>query len=65
MRHLEDFTITEVLNYLTDEMGMEFGVSKKLAKKLIINAIAYNVVVEEIRNQISFLLEDEEEEEKR
>lgn len=63
MRHLEDFTITEVLNYLTDEMSMEFGVSKTMMKKLIINAIAYNVVVEEIRNQISFLLEDEDDEE--
>lgn len=63
MRHLEDFTITQVLNYLTDEMSAEFGVSKTMMKKLIINAIAYNVVVEEIRNQISFLLEDEEDEE--
>ena len=63
MRHLEDFTITQVLNYLTDEMSAEFGVSKTMMKKLIINAIAYNVVVEEIRNPLSFLLEDEEDEE--
>lgn len=35
----------------------EFGVSKSLAKKLLVNAIAYNVVVESIMEQVGFLLD--------
>lgn len=58
MANLENFTMSQVLDYLVNKQVEERGISKALAKKLIINAITYNVVVEEIDNQIDFLLEE-------
>lgn len=60
MRKLEDFTLKQVADYLINNIAEEKGISKSLAKKLFINAITYNVVVEEIRGQIDFLMEDDE-----
>lgn len=59
MRNLENFKMSDVINYLSDKVSDDFQVNKSLAKKLVINALLYNVVVEEIENQIRFLLEDE------
>ena len=59
MRELEDFTLKQVTDYLINNIAEEKGISKSLARKLFINAITYNVVVEEIRGQIDFLMEDE------
>ena len=59
MRNLENFKMSDVLNYLSDKVSDDFQVNKSLAKKLVINALLYNVVVAEIENQICFLLEDE------
>ncbi|MBO5112386.1 MAG: hypothetical protein J6C12_03460 [Lachnospiraceae bacterium] len=58
MKDLEDFTLKQVSDYLINEIAEEREISKALARKLFINAITYNVVVEEINNQIDFLLED-------
>lgn len=58
MKDLEDFTLKQVSDYLINEIAEERDISKTLARKLFINAITYNVVVEEINNQINFLLED-------
>lgn len=59
MRQLEDFTLKQVTDYLIDKIANEREIPKTLARKLFINAIAYNVVVEEIEDQIDFLLEEE------
>lgn len=59
MKQLEDFTLKWVSDYLIDEIAQEKEISKSLARKLFINAISYNVVVESIKEQIDFLLEDE------
>lgn len=59
MKELENFKMSDVLNYLSDKVAGDFEVSKAQAKKLIINAICYNVVVEEIENQIAYLLDEE------
>lgn len=58
MRELEDFTLKQVTDYLIEQIAEEREISKTLARKLFINAISYNVVVEEIKNQIVFLMED-------
>ncbi len=58
MKELEDFTLKQVTDYLIDQIAEEREISKTLARKLFINAITYNVVVEEINNQIDFLMED-------
>lgn len=59
MRELEDFTLKQVTDYLIDNIAKERNISKALARKLFINAISYNVVVEDINLQIDFLMEDE------
>lgn len=58
MKELENFTLKQVTDYLIDQIAEEKEISKTLARKLFINAISYNVVVEEIKNQIDFLMED-------
>lgn len=58
MKQLEDFTLKLVSDYLIDEIAQEKEIPKSLARKLFINAISYNVVVESIKEQIDFLLED-------
>lgn len=59
MRELEDFTLKQVTDYLIENIAEDKGISKALARKLFINAITYNVVVEEIRGQIDFLMEED------
>lgn len=58
MRELEDFTLKQVTDYLIENIAKERGISKALARKLFINAITYNVVVEDINLQIDFLMEE-------
>ena len=58
MKELEDFTLKQVTDYLINKIAEEREISKSLARKLFINAISYNVVVEEINNQIDFLMEE-------
>ena len=59
MRHLEDFTLKQVADWLIAEIAEDKGISKTLARKLFINSITYNVVMEEIEAQIDFLMENE------
>lgn len=51
----------ETQDYLIDEIAEDFNVSKKFARKLFINAIMYNVVKEEVYNQIYYFLKNMEE----
>lgn len=55
---LYDFTATEIINYIVNKQVEEKGISKALAKKLVLNALSYNVVIEEIENQIDYLMEE-------
>lgn len=57
MRELYDYTMKDVMDYHVERIATKKNVSKKLAKKLFINALLYNVVVEEVDGQIDFLLE--------
>lgn len=57
MKQLEDFTLKQVSDYLIGNIAKERGITKTLARKLFINAITYNVVVEEINTQIDFLMD--------
>lgn len=56
MTQLDNLTMKEVTEHLADRIATDFDVTKKDAKKLLINALSYNIVVEEIENQISYLL---------
>ena len=59
MMKLEDFTLKQETDYLINKIAEEREITKALARKLFINAISYNVVVEEINNQRDFLMEEE------
>ena len=58
MADLENYTASQIIDYLASEQAEKRGISKALAKKLILNALTYNVVTAEIDNQIDFLLEE-------
>lgn len=57
MCELYNLTAAEAISILAEEQAAKRGISKSLAKKLVINAILYNVVAEDIDNQIDFILE--------
>ena len=48
MKQLEDFTLKQVSDYLINEIAEQREITKSQARKLFINAITYNVVVESI-----------------
>lgn len=55
-KHLE-FTLNQIVNYLTDKFSDEFEMSKAETRRYTIDALSYNIVVESIREQIEFLIE--------
>ena len=55
VNHIE-FTLNPVANYLADKFSKDFGISKPEARRYLIDALDYNVVVEAIREQIEFLI---------
>lgn len=59
MKELNDFTLKEITDYLIEQIANEKNISKKFSRKLFINAISYNVVIEEIKNQIDFLMDED------
>lgn len=58
-KHLE-FTLNQVANYLVDKFSKDFDISKAEARRYLIDALTYNVVVEELGLQIEFLIEQNE-----
>ena len=61
-KHLE-FTLNQVTNYLVDKFSKDFDISRSEARRYLIDALNYNVVVEELRLQIEFLIEQNEQSE--
>ena len=57
MVKLEDFTMKEASDYIINKIAEEKEIPKSLARKLFINSLLYNVVVEEIMGQVEFLME--------
>jgi len=63
MRELYKLTATEVIDGLVDEvLGVHEGLTRQTAKKLVLNALIYNCVIEEIIGQVNFLMGIEDEE---
>ena len=57
MKDLYNMTATEVINNLVDDvMEQHEGLTKSMAKKLVLNALIYNCVTEEIYGQVDFLM---------
>lgn len=60
MLELYNFTATQVLDWSVEKvLELHPELSKNMALKLVKNALAYNVVIEEICNQVDFLMEEE------
>lgn len=62
MRPLYDFTATQVIDSIAKDVQEIHGVSKAMAKKLVINALIYNCVTDEVLGQVDFLMDRQEEE---
>ena len=60
---LENYTTNEIINYLTLMIATDKGVSKALAKELVLNALSFNVVVSAIDEQVDYLLANIDKEE--
>lgn len=62
MRDLYKLTATEAIDSVVEEvMGEHPELTKKRAKDLVINSLLYWTVINEIKGQVNFLLETEEE----
>jgi len=53
-------TMTEATSFAVDRIKEEFGFNDKTAKEMLKNALTNNVVIEEILNQIGFMIDSEE-----
>lgn len=51
-------TMKEATDYIVGEIVDTYGVKKSVARLMLIDALTYNVVIEEIMNQIDFLIEN-------
>ena len=60
MRNLYNLTASEVIKDMADDLATQKGISKALAKKLVINALIYNCVTEVVMEQVEWLMEDQE-----
>lgn len=63
MPKLDDYTMSAIADYYVQRL-IEKGLAttKSEAKKLFLNALSYNLVVEAIENQVAFIKEADEEE---
>lgn len=57
---LLNLTMTEATEYAIAKIMEEFEFNKKTAQQFFKNAITYNVVIEEIVNQVGFMIDFEE-----
>lgn len=60
MKDLYELKVSDVIGQIADDVVENLGIKKTLAKKLVINALVYNCVQEEIISQVKFLAEIED-----
>lgn len=58
MKNLYKMTANEAIQNMVDEVAEAKGITKTLAKQLVINALIYNCVQDEILGQVDFLLDE-------
>ena len=49
-------SLKEVIDEITEEQATKRNLPKKVARQLVINALTYNLVTNEIDSQIDYLL---------
>ena len=57
MKDLYELKASDVIGQIADDVVENLGIKKTLAKKLVVNALVYNCVQEEIISQVKFLAE--------
>lgn len=57
MKDLYELKVSDVIGQIADDVVENLGIKKTLAKKLVVNALVYNCVQEEIISQVKFLAE--------
>lgn len=57
MKDLYELKVSDVIGQIADDVVENLGIKKTLAKKLVVNALIYNCVQEEIISQVKFLAE--------
>lgn len=60
MKDLYELKVSDVIGQIADDVVENLGIKKTLAKKLVVNALVYNCVQEEIISQVKFLAEIED-----
>lgn len=58
MKKFEDYSQTEIMDYLYDKIIENYDVSFTTAKKYLLNALTYEIVLEAIKQQINFLIHE-------
>ena len=61
MKDLYNVTASEAVRDIAEDVAKLNNISKKLAIKLVCNALIYNCVIEEVIGQVNFLLDKERE----
>lgn len=57
MKELERLTASYVIEQLSVAVAESRQITKSLARKLVLNALTYNLVINEINSQIDYLME--------
>lgn len=60
MKELHRITASDIIGDIADQVVERKGISKTLAKQLVLNALIYNCVQEEILGQVYWLMDEEE-----
>lgn len=59
MKQIDKFTMSEIIGHLAEEVVDEYEISFSLAKKVVLDALSYNVVVAAVMEQVSYIMEVE------
>lgn len=57
MKQIEKYTMSEIIGNIAEHVVEEWEVSPAFAKKVVLDALSYNVVVQAVLEQVSYLLE--------
>ena len=57
---MEEIKLSEATDFMIEELMIEFNISKAKARKLLANALFRNVVINEIKNEADYILQQED-----
>ena len=57
---MEEIKLSEATDFMIEELMIEFNISKAKARKLLANALFRNLVINEIKNEADYILQQED-----